>query len=144
MASLEAIAEVAGTGDNAPAHIVLLSDGANTVGRPISAAVEQARAAGVPVSTIAYGTPDGVVQVGLQLIRVPVDAAALAGLAEQTGGRSYAAQNGDELKGVYDDIGSSVGTKTERHEVSGGVAGVALLLAVGAAASAVLLSPRLV
>ena len=143
-ASLDAAAEVAGTGDDAPAHIVLLSDGANTVGRPIADAVEQARAAGVPVSTIAYGTKDGVVQVGRQLINVPVDGPALADLAEATGGRSYSAASGDELKGVYKDIGSTVGTKTERREVSGGAAGIALALAVAAAVSAFVLSPRLV
>jgi Ca-activated chloride channel homolog len=142
--SLEAVAEVAGTGDNAPAHIVLLSDGANTVGRPVAAAVAQAQAAGVPVSTIAYGTEDGVVQVGRQLIQVPVDKPALADLAEATGGRSYTAESSNELQGVYDEIGSSVGTKTERREISGGVAGVALALTIGAAASAVLLRPRYV
>ena len=142
--SLDAVAEVAGTGDNAPAHIVLLSDGANTVGRPLSQAIAQAQQAGVPVSTIAYGTTHGVVQIGNQYISVPVDAAALADLAESTGGRSYTAANGSELKGVYKDIGSSVGTKTERHEVSGGVAGIALALAVAAGVSAFVLSPRLV
>jgi Ca-activated chloride channel family protein len=142
-ASLEAAAEIAGTGDDAPAHIVLLSDGANTVGRPISQAVAEAQQAGIPVSTIAYGTENGVVQVGRQLVRVPVDAPALADLAEATGGGTYAAANGDELKGVYEDIGSTVGTKTERREVSGGVAGIALALAVGAGVSAFMLSPRL-
>jgi Ca-activated chloride channel family protein len=142
--SLDAVAEVAGTGDNAPAHIVLLSDGANTVGRPLSQAIAQAQQAGVPVSTIAYGTAQGVVQIGNQYINVPVDATALADLAESTGGRSYTAVSGDQLKGVYQDIGSSVGTKTERHEVSGGVAGIALALAVAAGVSAFALSPRLV
>jgi len=142
--SLDAVAEVAGTGDSAPAHIVLLSDGANTVGRPLSQAIGQAQQAGVPVSTIAYGTAQGVVQIGRQYISVPVDSAALADLAESTGGRSYSAASGDQLKGVYKDIGSSVGTKTERHEVSGGFAGVALALAVAAGVTAFLLSPRLV
>ena len=57
--------------------------------------------------------------------------------------RAVVAALGDELKGVYEDIGSTVGTKTERREVSGGVAGIALALAVGAGVSAFMLSPRL-
>jgi Ca-activated chloride channel family protein len=144
-ASLEAVAAVPGATESnaAPAHIVLLSDGANTVGSPVASAVAQARAAGVPVSTIAYGTQEGVVQIGRELIRVPVDAPALAALAQQTNGKAYQASSGDQLKGVYSDIGSSVGTTTERREVSGGVAGVALVLAAGAALSAAVLSPRL-
>ena len=145
VASLEAVTQVAGANSSlaAPAHVVLLSDGANTVGRPVPAAVEQARAAGVPVSTIAYGTQSGVVQVGRELVQVPVDSPALAALAEQTGGSSYSAASGDELEHVYADIGSSIGTTTERREVGAGVAGIALLLAVGAAAAAATLSPRL-
>ena len=145
VASLEAVQAVAGAegAEPAPAHVVLLSDGANTVGRPVADAVAQARAADVPVSTIAYGTADGIVQVGRETVRVPVDGPALEALAEQTGGNAYSAESGDELEDVYDDIGSSVGTTTERREVSGGVAGLALLAAVGAAASAAVLTPRL-
>ncbi|MDT7570597.1 MAG: Ca-activated chloride channel [Actinomycetota bacterium] len=143
--SLDAVTQVPGasTAVAAPAHIVLLSDGANTVGRPLQAGIDEARAAGVPVSTIAYGTAAGVVQVGRELVQVPVDGPALADLADQTGGRGYSAESGDELKDVYADIGSAIGTTTERREVGATVAGIALLLAVGAAASATALTPRL-
>jgi Ca-activated chloride channel family protein len=146
LTSLQAITDVPGTGQSAavPAHIVLLSDGANTVGSPLTTAVQQARAAGVPVSTIAYGTSNGVVQVDRELIQVPVDAPALADLAQQTHGKAYAAASGDQLQSVYRDIGSSVGTTTQRREVGAGAAGIALVLTIGAAASATALSPRLV
>jgi Ca-activated chloride channel family protein len=143
--SLEAVAQVPGatTAAAAPAHIVLLSDGANTVGRPLQAGIDEARAAGVPVSTIAYGTASGQVRVGNEIIQVPVDGPALADLANQTGGQGYSAQSGDELANVYADIGSSIGTTTERREVGAGVAGIALVLAVGAGAAALVLTPRL-
>jgi Ca-activated chloride channel family protein len=143
--SVQAVQALADAGNNAPApaHVVLLSDGGNTVGRPISSGIAQARAAGIPVSTIAYGTPDGAVQVGQELVRVPVDGPALADLAQQTGGHSYTAASGNELQAVCADIGSSVGSDTVRKEVGAGMAGIALALAVAAAASAAALSPRL-
>ena len=145
LASLEAVKLVPGAteADAAPAHIVLLSDGANTVGSPLSTAVAQATAAGIPVSTIAYGTQNGVVTVGREVIPVPVDGPALAALAQQTGGNDYAAASGNELESVYADIGSSVGSTKQRREVSAGIAGVALVLAVAAAGSAAALTPRL-
>ena len=145
--SLRAIAAVTSSGsgagaEGAPAHVVLLSDGANTVGRPVSEAVDAALAAGVPVSTIAYGTPEGEVQLEGRRIRVPVDAPALADLAADTSGTAYTAASGDKLEDVYDDISSSIGTTTETREVSSGVAALALLSAVGAAAAAAAWSPR--
>jgi Ca-activated chloride channel family protein len=145
LASLQAVQAVPGASGSqaAPAHIVLLSDGANTVGTSVEAAEAQAVSAGVPISTIAYGTQDGVVTVGGEAIRVPVDGPALAALAQRAGGKSYEAVTGDELKSVYSDIGSSVGTTSERREVSAGVAGLALLVAIGAAASAAAMAPRL-
>lgn len=126
----------------APATVVLLSDGANTQGRPVSTAADRARAAGLPISTIAYGTAEGTVAVRGELVRVPVDAEALADLAQQTGGKAYTAASGKELQGVYADIGSSVGTTTQRREVGSGVAALALLATVGAGAAALVWSPR--
>ena len=102
-----------------PARIVLLSDGENTAGRPPEIAAEEAAAAGVPVYTIAYGTSDGQVLSGGYVVPVPVDGPALERLADATGGRFYEAASGEELQAVYEDIGSSVGFRTERQERTG-------------------------
>ncbi len=148
VASLVALQDVPGSsGDGSlpppPARVVLLSDGANTQGRPVEAAVALARQAEVPVSTIAYGTQDGVVEVEGQRIAVPVDAPALDDLADATGGKGYRAESGDDLQRVYEDIGSSVGTTVEREQVTDLVAGLGLLLGLLAVATGLLWSPRL-
>ena len=140
--SLTAVAGARTDVEDVPAHVVLLSDGASTVGRSVGAAAEDAVAAGVPVSTIAYGPQEGEVEVERRRIRVPVDARALAELAADTGGAAYEAASGDELQDVYDDVATTVGTTTESREVSAGVAGLALLSAVGAGAAALAWSPR--
>jgi Ca-activated chloride channel family protein len=116
-----------------PATVVLLSDGTNTTGRTPQEAAAAAREAGVPVSTIAYGTQTGTVELDGQLIPVPVDTETLATLAEETDGRAYTAQTSDELNGVYDDIRSSVGFRSERREITQWFAGLALLLGLAAA-----------
>ena len=143
-ASLSAIKSVPGAPDAKapPARVVLLSDGGNTVGRPLDEAAAQAQADGVPVSTIAYGTQEGVVEVRGQVVPVPVDAPALAGLAEAAGGQAYTAESGEELNGVYADIGTQVGYTTERKEVTATVTGLGLLAALGAAVSALLWTAR--
>jgi Ca-activated chloride channel family protein len=116
-----------------PVRIVLLSDGTNTAGRSLGEAARAARAAGVPVSTIAYGTPEGTVSVNGETIPVPVDAAALDRLAGATGGSSFSAQSGEQLSEVYDDIRGQVGTTSETREITSRIAGVALALAFAAA-----------
>lgn len=115
-----------------PARVVLLSDGGNTQGSPLAAAAQAATAAGVPVSTIAYGTPEGTVTSGGQTQRVPVDADALAGLARDSGGQTYSAATGEQLEAVYHDIGSSIGYRTEQREITGWVLGAALIAAIAA------------
>jgi Ca-activated chloride channel family protein len=126
-----------------PARIVLLSDGANTVGRSPEFAAREAAAAGVPVSTIAYGTSAGRVTVNGRWIPVPADGPTLETIAEQTGGAHYEAASGEQLRQVYEDIGSSVGYRVERQEVSARFIGLGLLAALAAAATSLVWFSRL-
>ncbi|WP_320069659.1 VWA domain-containing protein [Micromonospora sp. RTGN7] len=142
---LEAIRSVPADGAAGipPARIVLLSDGFRTSGRSVEEAAAGAQAANVPVSTIAFGTDTGQVDIGGQLQRVPVDRMALAELAETTKGYFYEAASVSELKKVYQDMGSSIGFRTEPREVTQWYAGIALLLALCAGATSLLWSSRL-
>lgn len=135
--SLGAVDLVAAGGEGTPAppaRVVLLSDGTSTVGSPVDTAAAAAKERGVEVSTIAFGTQDGTVEVSGQEIPVPVDREALARLAEQTDGTAYTAESGSALSDVYDDIGSQVGTTTERREVTDRFLGAGLLALAAAAA----------
>jgi len=144
--SIQALnASLGGTPDSEPppARIVLMSDGSNTSGRSPEQAAQAATAAQVPVSTIAYGTPEGTITLGEQTVPVPVDEAALRQLADATGGQAYTAASGEELGAVYDDIGSSIGSRTERQDVGARFVGAGLLAAAGAAAASLAWFSRL-
>ncbi len=143
--SLDAIRSVPADGaDGAPpARIVLLSDGYRTSGRSVEDASAAALAANVPVSTIAFGTDTGVVDIRGQLQRVPVDRMSLQQMAETTKGYFYEAASVTELKQVYEDMGSSIGFRVEPREVTQWYAGVALLLGLIAAGMSLLWTSRL-
>ncbi|MEE6256957.1 VWA domain-containing protein [Plantactinospora sonchi] len=143
---LEAIRSVPADGAQGipPARIVLLSDGYRTAGRSVEEAAAASQAANVPVSTIAFGTDSGQVDIGGQVQRVPVDRLALAELAETTQGFFYEAASVTELKQVYQDMGSSIGFRTEAREITHWYAGIALLLALCAAGMSLLWTSRLV
>ena len=120
------------------ARIVLMSDGATTVGRPVLAAAAAAADAGVPVSTIAFGTDSGTVAIGNRIVPVPVDREAMEALATTSGGSFFEAYTGEELGAVYKDIRSTFGFTTVRREATAWLAGIALLFAfTGVAASLV-------
>lgn len=124
--------------DEVPARIVVMSDGSTTYGRPDAEAAAAAQEQGVPVSTIAFGTPDGTIQIEGEdtPVSVAVDGEALESIANTTGGTFFRAATGDQLRQVYTDIGSSIGYTTEEHDISQRfVAGSLLALALAAAAS---------
>ncbi|MCU1370012.1 MAG: von Willebrand factor type [Ilumatobacteraceae bacterium] len=131
-ASLDAIktAPKAADGKKVPARIVLMSDGETTSGRPDAQAAAAAKKANVPVSTIAFGTADGFIELPGQdgPISVPVNPAALAKVANATNGTAFTAATGGELKQVYEDIGSSVGYVTELKDITGTFVGISLLI----------------
>ncbi len=132
--ALDQVPEAAEDDEPVPGRIVLMSDGETTVGRPNQNAVEAADAAGVEVSTIAFGTDDGVVDIGGQDVPVPVNEAALEDIAQDTGGSFFTAASEAELAEVYADIGTSVGFETEQREITRWFVGAALVALLVAAA----------
>jgi Ca-activated chloride channel family protein len=128
----------------APARIVLLSDGFNTVGRKVADGAAAAKKANTPVSTIAFGTDSGTVDVQGQTVPVPSDKPTLRGLAQATGGSFHTAASVEELKSVYNDIGSQIGYTTAQRDVSWRFLLAGLLCALTAGAVSLLWSGRLV
>ncbi len=123
-----------------PATVLLLSDGAQTSeGVTPAAAATQARRQGIAVNTVALGTRDAVVRVPLpggleQQVSVPPDARTLRAVAQRTGGRFYETADAARLQEVYADLGSRLGHRRERTEITAAFAGgaaVLLLLASG-------------
>ena len=60
----------------------------------------------MPIYTIAYGTENGYVELDGKREPVPVDHEAMQEIAEVTEGRYFAAATAEELKTVYENIGS--------------------------------------
>jgi Ca-activated chloride channel family protein len=97
----------------------------------------EARAAGVPVSTVALGTPDGSLQLpDGRVQQVPPDPESLREIAQASGGRAYTAEDAGALEDVYEDLGSRIGTRPEQREITAGVAGAGVLLLLGALGTA--------
>ena len=122
-ASLDALGADRGAGESG---VVVLSDGATTTGRPDDAAAQRARISGVPVSTIAFGTPSGTVVLGGETLSVPPDGPALRAIAGATGGRFFEAASSAELAEVYRTIGRSVTTTEELQDLTAWFVGGAL------------------
>ena len=103
-----------------------------------------ARAAGVPVSTIAFGTDYGTLDLEGETVPVPVDRATLKDIADQTGGSYHEAASASELQEVYADLGSQIGYTTQPKDISTWFVRAGVLLALVGAALSLLWTNRLV
>ena len=131
-------------GETPPARIVLMSDGETTVGRADQDAIEAAQQAGIAVSTIAFGTNDGVIEIPEQgIVPVPVNRDKLQVIADATGGQFFAASSTSELAAVYEDIGSQISFQTIKDEISPSYTALGLLLLTLSAAMSLLWFSRL-
>jgi Ca-activated chloride channel family protein len=131
--------------------ILFLSDGAQTRGdlQPLEGA-DRAKAAGIPVYTIALGTPNGTLRMnfggygfgggqggsggfGTRIVPVPPDPATLHAIAQATGGKFFAARTNKALTSAYAKLGSQLGRKQGKTEVTYAfvAAAAGLLLAAG-------------
>src|SRR3954471_16373079 len=106
-------------GKRAPAAVILLSDGARTAGSDPLAAAQRAEQLGIPVSTVALGTAEGtVVAPNGEAIPVAPDPDTLRQIGSITGGTFTATDDAGALEGVYKKLGSKVGVKHVKREIS--------------------------
>jgi Ca-activated chloride channel family protein len=126
-----------------PAALVLLSDGSATDGQAAEQVAAEAKRLRVPVYTVALGTADGTITLQGQVLRVPPDPEALKRIASASGGEAFRAEDSDQLDAVYNRLGSQIGTKPEKREITATFAGMALLLLGGAVAGSLRLGGRL-
>jgi Ca-activated chloride channel family protein len=136
----EVLANIPGElGRRPPAAIVLLSDGSSTSGRDPIAAAQQAKEKKIPVYTVALGTSAGTIEVprrggGSETRPVPPDPDALAEIARASGGKAFTAQTTDGLSEVYERLGSQLGHRDEKRQVTSAFAGGGLVLLLAGAA----------
>ena len=128
--------------ESVPATIVLLSDGATTAGISVEDATQQAVDAGIPVSTITFGTDAGTVEIEGQAVSVPPDAATMATVAETTGGTAFDAASSAELSSVYEAIQAKVGYTEARSSLMVWFLGAAMVLLVLAAVGSMVWTGR--
>lgn len=125
-------------GKRPPSAIVLLSDGKTTVPPD---PVPVARTAGqlkIPIYTVALGTRDATVPnpnpFGTPLLVAP-DPETLRQIAEVSGGKAFTAEDSDSLKSIYKTLGSQLGTKQEKKQITASFAIGGLILLLGAGVS---------
>jgi Ca-activated chloride channel family protein len=125
------------SGTKPASAIVLLSDGATTTGIDPVEVARTAKAQHVPIYTVALGTPNGVLPGGAFQpdIPVPPDPQTLRLISETSGGRTFTAQDSDQLASIYRTLGASFGTRKAKREITASFAIGGLVLLLGAAAT---------
>ena len=144
-----------------PVTILFLSDGHQTRGllQPLEGAA-RAKEAGIPVFTIALGTPNGVLDRGFRggfggggggfgggpfgrRIPVPPDPVTLRAIAQTTGGTFFEARSAKALSAAYDNLGSVVAREPGKREVTWWFLALAAILLVAAGVFSAFIAPRL-
>jgi Ca-activated chloride channel family protein len=132
--------------------ILFLSDGKQTRGSlsPLAGA-QRAKAAGIPVYTVALGTPNGVLSRPFGFggggvpsrIPVPPDPTTLRAIANMTGGKFFNAHSADTVQSAYKELGSKLGRVPGTREATNEAVFLAALLLVAAAILSAIWAPRL-
>jgi Ca-activated chloride channel family protein len=123
-----------GGNDRPPAAVVLISDGESTAGRDPEEVAREAAALGVPVYTVALGTPGAtIVDAKGRTQPAPPDPETLRAVAEASGGQAFEVEDADALTAVYDRLGSQVATERQPREITAAFAGGALAFVAGGA-----------
>jgi len=116
------------------AAILLLSDGRRTTGVDTLDAAKMAADRGVRIHVVGLGTVDGPVGAADGLaIYMQLDEPTLREVARMTGGEYHHAATAEELRSVYQDLGSRLQVQTRQTEIAALLALVAAVVVVAAA-----------
>jgi Ca-activated chloride channel homolog len=130
--------------NSGPATVLLVSDGANTVGGNPAQAARAAAARHVPILAVAVGRPDGTAAITdeetgqVRQIPVPPAPRELSTIAGATGGSVVKARSAAELDAALDELARNAGLVGSARELTLPFAAATLLLLAVAGA----LSPR--
>ncbi|HEY5199145.1 MAG TPA: VWA domain-containing protein [Solirubrobacteraceae bacterium] len=126
--------------------IVLLSDGSANQGEDPVEVATQAGALRIPIYTVGLGTagatiPDPGSFSGVAA--VPPDPELMGEIAAASHAQSYSATDAGSLNGIYKKLGSQLGSKPRRDDITVSFALAGLLLLGGAGVASVVLGSRL-
>lgn len=141
---------VAGPEGPPPSHIVLMTDGKQTVPtenqRGPRGAFTAAKASAdkkIPISAISFGTTAGEIEIDGERRRVEVDDDSMKEIAKISGGKFFKAASAAELQQVYETLGEQIGYETKRGDASRPWFILGTLAAIVAAGAALLIGQRL-
>jgi Ca-activated chloride channel family protein len=124
--------------------IVLLGDGAQTVGRSDLQAARDAGDMNVPIYTVSLGTEDATIISEGQEIPVPAAVDELRQIAELSGGEAYVAESPEELLDAYRSLTQLVAyeERTERRDATSDYVGYLVILALVSTAAGLFVATR--
>ena len=121
------------------AAIILLSDGRRTTGVDTLEAAKMAADRGVRIYVVGLGTVDGAAGVDEGMaIYMRLDEPTLREVARMTGGEYHHAGTAENLRSVYQNLGSRLQVQTRETELTAQLAVVATILVLAAAAFSML------
>jgi Ca-activated chloride channel family protein len=129
---------------NAPATIILLSDGQNNQFPAPLQIIGEAISRGIRVYTIGVGSPEGtILRLQGRQIRTRLDEATLKQIAELTEAEYYNASNSADLREVYEKLSTQLVLREQKTEVTSYLTAIAAVLSILAGAFSLLWFNRL-
>jgi len=129
----------AAPGSYSSAAILLLSDGRRTTGVETLEAAKMAADRGVRIHVVGLGTVDGVAgDPGGLAIYMQLDEPTLREVARMTGGEYHHAGSAEELRSVYQDLGSRLQVQTRETEITALLTAIAAIFVLAAASLSLL------
>jgi len=116
---------------NAPATIVLLSDGQNNQFPAPLQIIDEAISRGVRVYTVGVGSAEGtILRLQGRQIRTRLDEATLKQIAQMTDAEYYNASNASDLRAVYEKLSTQLVLRQQKTEVTAYLTALAAVLSI--------------